>query len=183
MNLDLVAWPLVVVPAAIIALAVRLDAKLLGPYFALSELIPGFGSDLMVSDRMTRAALIRRLFYPLLVGAATSFVGVSGLSLASVGFMGAVLLLWPIIFQGLPYGVSRYSKLLPVLYVSFLISYAGLSLLGGYIVDVMRQAENGDLGKYVVENFRDWAITGLVVTVFTSGGRGAHNALRRRSGQ
>jgi hypothetical protein len=183
MNLELVAWPLVVAPAAIIALAVRLDAKLLGPYFALSELIPGFGNDLMVGDRVTRAAMIRRLFYPLIVGAAASFFGVFGLSLASVGFIGAGLLLWPIIFQGLPYGVSRYSKTLPILYVSFLISYAGLSLAGGYIVDVMRQAEGGDLAKYVAENFRDWAITGLVVAVFTSWGHGAQNALRRRSRQ
>src|SRR4051812_8762006 len=103
MNMDLAPWPLVIIPAAVIAVAVRLDAKLLGPYFALSELVPGFGSDLMVSDKTTRHAMIRRLIYPFLVGAGISVLGVSGLSLAAVGLLGAALLLWPIIFHGLPY--------------------------------------------------------------------------------
>src|SRR6478672_4226358 len=112
MNMNLAPWPLVIVPAATIALAVRLDAKLLGPYFSFSELIPGFGNNLIVGDKITRAAMIRRLVYPLLIGAGISALGVSGLSLAAAGFLGAALLLWPIIFQGLPYGISKRSKML-----------------------------------------------------------------------
>lgn len=181
MNLDLAPWPLVVLPAAVIALAVRSDAKLLGPYFALSELIPGFGSTLMVSDKTTRAAMIRRLVYPFLIGAGMSVLGVSGLSLAAVGFLGASLLLWPIIFHGLPYGISRRSKMLWVLYFSLLVSYAGLSLLGGYAIDLMREAGDGDIGKYVGEHFRDWIITTVVVMIFTTWGIGARNALNRQS--
>lgn len=181
MNFDLAPWPFVIVPAALIALAVRLDAKMLGPYFALSELIPGFGNDLMVSDKTTRAALIRRLIYPFLIGAGISAFGVSGLSLAAAGFLGAALLLWPIIFHGLPYGISSRSKVLWVLYVSLLISYSGLSLLGGYAIEVMREAGDGDIGKYISDNFRDWIITAAIVMIFTSWGRGARNALNRRS--
>lgn len=181
MNLDLAPWPFVLVPAVIIALAVRLDAKLLGPYFALSELIPGFGSNLMMSGKTTRAAMIRRLVYPFLVGAGISEFGVSGLSLAAVGFLGAALLLWPIIFNGLPYGISRRSKMLWVLYCSLLISYSGLSLLGGYVIELMHEAGDGDIGKYVSENFRDWVITAVIVTIFTAWGTGARNALNRQS--
>lgn len=183
MNMNLAPWPLVIGPAATIALAVRLDAKLLGPYFSFSELIPGFGNDLLVGDQATKAALIRRLVYPFLIGAGISVLGVSGLSLAACGFLGAVLSLWPIIFQGLPYGISKRSKLLWVLYCSLLTSYAGLSLLGGYVVDLMREAGNGDIGKYVVENLRDWAITTVVVVIVTAWGAGARNALKQRSGQ
>lgn len=181
MNTDLVPWPSVILPAVAIALAVRLDAKLLGPYFALSELIPGFGGDIIVSDKTTRAALIRRLVYPFLIGAVIAALGVSGLSLASVGFLGAGLLLWPIIFHGLPHGISRRSRMLWVLYLSLLISYAGLSLLGGYVVELMREAGSGDIGKYISEHFRDWAITAAVVLIFSTWGRGAQNALNRRS--
>lgn len=181
MNMDLAPWPLVIIPAAVIAIAVRLDAKLLGPYFALSELVPGFGSDLMVSDKTTRHAMIRRLVYPFLVGAGISVFGVSGLSLAAVGLLGAALLLWPIIFHGLPYGISKRSRLLWVLYFSLLVSYGGLSLLGGFVIELMREAGDGDIGKYVSENFRDWVITALVVTIFTAWGTGARNALTRQS--
>ncbi|EMY36009.1 hypothetical protein D477_001334 [Arthrobacter crystallopoietes BAB-32] len=181
MNIELAPWPIVIVPAAVIALAVRVDAKLLGPYFALSELIPGFGNDLMVSDKMTRAAMIRRLAYPFLIGAGISVFGVSGLSLAAVGFLGAALLLWPIIFHGLPYGISKRSKMVWGLYLSLLISYGGLSLLGGYVIELMREAGEGNIGKYVSENFRDWIITAVVVTIFTAWGRGARNALNRQS--
>lgn len=181
MNLDLAPWPLVIGPAAVIALAVRVDAKLLGPYFALSELIPGFGSDLMVGDKTTRAAMIRRLVYPFLVGAGVSFFGVSGLSLAAVGSLAAALLLWPIIFHGLPYGISRRSKMLWILYLALLISYAGLSLMGGYVIELMREAGDGDIGAYVAENFRDWIITAVVVTIFAAWGTGARHALDRQS--
>lgn len=93
--------------------------------------------------------MIRRLVYPFLVGAGVSFFGVSGLSLAAVGFLAAALLLWPIIFHGLPCGISRRSKMLWILYLALLISYAGLSLMGGYVIELMREAGDGDIGAYV----------------------------------
>lgn len=179
--LILAPWPIVVIPAFVLALAIRIDAKLLGPYFSFSELVSGFGFQFLIFRRSTRAALIRRLLYPLLVGFVCSILGVSGASLAGIGALAAILLIWPVVFHGLPAGVSRRSFAVPLLYVSLLVSYGGLTLFGGFIAEVMRQAGEGDIWAYVREEFRDWAITALVVLIFTTFGRGAQARLDRRA--
>lgn len=184
MNLNVLdPWPIVVIPAFILALIVRIDAKLLGPYFSFSELIPGFGNELLFSQKSTRAALVRRLLYPLAIGLIISSwdsMDVSRSSLVAIGLLGSILLLWPIVFHGLPRGISARSKLIPVLYLSLMISYGGLALSGGYVADIMRNAGDGDIWAYVRESFRDWFITGLVVLFFTSIGRGARVKLDRQ---
>lgn len=179
--LELAPWPIVVIPAFVLALIIRIDAKLLGPYFAFSELISGFGFEFLIFQRSTRAAMIRRLLYPLLVGFVCSILGVAGASLVGVGALAAILLIWPVVFHGLPVGVSQRSLAVPLLYISLLVSYGGLTLLGGYIAEIMRQAGEGDILVYVRESFRDWALTGLVVLFFTTFGRGAQARLDRRA--
>lgn len=179
--LELAPWPIVVLPAFVLALIIRIDAKLLGPYFSFSELVTGFGFKFLIFHRSTRAALIRRLLYPLLVGFVCSILGVSGASLAAVGVLAVVLLIWPVVVYGLPVGVSGRSLAVPLLYVSLLVSYGALTLFGGYVAEVMRQAGKGDILAYVQAEFRDWALTGLVVLFFTTFGRGAQARLDRRA--
>lgn len=173
-------WPIVVIPAFVLALIIRIDAKLLGPYFSFSELVAGFGFEFLIFQRSTRAALIRRLLYPVLAGFGCSLLGVFGVSLAGIGALAALLLIWPVVFHGLPVGISRSSLAVPLLYISLLASYGGLTLLGGYIAEVMREAGEGDILAYVQEEFRDWALTALVVLIFTTFGRGAQARLDRR---
>ncbi|THJ64769.1 hypothetical protein E8P82_14185 [Arthrobacter echini] len=179
---DFSPWPAVVIPSFVLALIIRIDAKLLGPYFSFSELVSGFGFNFLIFQRSTRAALIRRLLYPILIGFICSILGVYGASLAAVGALAAVLLIWPVVFHGLPVGVSRRALAVPLLYVSLFVSYGGLTLLGGYIAEVMRRAGEGDIWVYVQESFVNWALTALVILFFTTFGRGAQARLDRRRG-
>ena len=146
-------WTAYVAAAFALALLIRLDAKMFGPYFSLSNVITGFeGLDALYwhERKDLQRANRRRLAWPLLVGFAISWSDLASWETGLVTLLGAILLLWPMVFQGLPFGVARRSWQLPTLYGTFLLVYFGLGVLGERVQGAV--TANPD-------NFRDWALS------------------------
>lgn len=171
-------------PGVLLALLIRIDAKLIGPYFALSELVPGFpGFDapLWTQRGALRLAVARRAIYPFLLGC---IFGLSGLSLHEAGVAGgmaAFLLLWPGFFMPRPWGVRRFEWRLILLHVSMLAAFAGFSALGVVVIGTMEALGDGDILKYVGENLFNWVLTLVVTIAGTAFTKGLFLSMKERS--
>lgn len=131
-------------PAAVTALAIRVDSYFIGPYWSLSEVIAGMGgldSDLFYSLVRNRFALARRFVFPIFASGIVAFVHPSGALTrgAAIGGLTALLLLWPIIFGGLPRGVAKNDWLLSPLYLSFIVGFISAGLVGASLAELFRQ--------------------------------------------
>lgn len=172
------------IPGVLLALLVRLDAKLIGPYFALSELVPGFpGFDapLWTQRGALRFAVARRALYPFLLGC---IFGLSGLSLHVAGVAGgmaAFLLLWPGFFMPRPWGVRQFEWRLILLHVSMVAAFAGFSALGVVVIGTMEALGDGDILKYIGENLFNWILTLVVTIASTAFTKGLFLSMKERS--
>ncbi len=158
-----------------LALVVRMDAKLIGPYFSLSQLIPGFpGFDAPIWNHRAalRWAVFRRFVYPLLFGALLALLGNPLGTVIASALFGAFLLIWPALFIPRPWGVSNRDWRYAVLNASLLVGFSGLSATGSFVTEIMTILGGGDVGKYVLENLFLWIVTLIVTTTclaFTKG--------------
>lgn len=150
-------WLQVLAPAIVTVLLVRLDSKIIGPYFALSELIPGTGgmlADVFYSNHTLRFGVVRRLLYPLILGAFLNVAFSLPLrEIGSSGFIAAGLHLWPVLFHGLPERVSKRDWELPVLYSSYLLVYVLLAISGALAWDLVQFASENDLKRWITDQF------------------------------
>lgn len=178
------AWPAVVLPAVLVALVIRLDAKLVGPYFTFPDLVfgmEGLDARRWYEEDTLRFAAARRFLYPMLMGIVLRVADVSMADIAATGFLTAGLLLWRAVFQGLPYGVSRRDWEVPVLYVAMLVSFTALANLGALIAETMRFLGDGNIIEYLrraaLETFLA-LVTGILGAAFF---RGAFLSLRDKA--
>ena len=159
-------WPVMVGAVTATALLVRLDSRMFGPYFALSDLLPGAGGELfvdLVRSGDTRRSVVRRLAYPFLLGG--FFRAVFDLpvwEVAAAGGLTCGLLLWPLIFGGLPKGVATSDWQLPVLYGSYGGLYVGMAVAGAYSWDWLQATVDGEFWSWV----GDQVLPILVVALF-----------------
>jgi len=173
------SWPVVVIPAIITALVVRLDAKLIGPYFALSSLIggtEGIWADCDYNNPALRKALIRRFLYPALLGFALAWFEPSTADLAATGALAAGLLIWPLVFQGLPMNVSRRDWELPILYLSFFFAFPLLAICGASLKKLLVALSNGDVPHWLLEQALSLLIYSVLALMFS----GLYSAMFRR---
>lgn len=161
-------WAWVVVPAVLTALVIRIDAKLVGPYFALSSVISateGLDGKYWYEERPLRMALIRRFVYPVLLGFALAWTHVGAVDTVAAGLLTAGLLLWPAVMNGLPWEVARRAWQLPALYLSLLVSFGALALGGRTLYGLLVYAADGDIRQWVVDEFVGTLITWIVVLI------------------
>lgn len=177
------SWPLVLVPAACVALTVRLDAKLIGPYFALSDFLIGGTADVSArhwyEQRTLRRAFVRRFLYPIAGGFVLGWLSLSMSDILSVGLLAALLLLWPMLFHGLPWYVPRHSWHLPVLYISFVVAYGAAALAGWSIQGFVMQVSAGDISGWLSEQ----AVGAGILWVVTGVGADVHRRTFRRASE
>jgi len=155
------------VPTVALALLIRLEAVFIGPYWAWVELIPFNGEDGVRTAGPRQKALIRRVALPggVAFGLVAIWPSVYGLlDAVAVGMAAAGLLLWPLIFHGLPY-VLR-GKWAILFYGSLLGAFASAAALGAYMAGFAR-ADDGVL-SFLQENAFGFIIGGLVTVYFTS---------------
>lgn len=175
------AW--VLLSGVLVTLTVRIDAKLIGPYFSLTELVPGFaGLDArcMVATSDLRSALIRRFLWPVLAGGIAAVFGSSALQATEIGFLGAFLLLWPVVFHGLPTRVSRRDWEVPALYVSLVVAYSSASALGYWLVSIMRELGEGSIYNYIRINLFELIWSVAAYSFFTNFFKTPFNRLQRK---
>jgi hypothetical protein len=158
-------WFQFAIPAVVAALLVRVEAMTLGPYWAWVEMLSDMGDDETTKKRR-RAALARRVAVPGVTAFALIAVWPNSFTPADTAWVGgaaAGLLLWPLLFHGLPWGVS--TPRLVLLYTALVGAFVASGWFGGEIAG-FAHAEGG-----VWEFFKENAISmvaGGVVTLFAS---------------
>lgn len=176
-------WYWIVVPSVLTALTIRLDAMLIGPYFTFQSIVYGWegvDGEHWYEAEPLRWAVTRRFAYPFLLGTILALSGLSQIEVGVAGFLSAGLLIWPAVFNGLPYGVSRRDWQVPAIYVLLLILFFGLSVASWYMVELMRTAANGNLWDYFFGLLRDWLITAVLIAFGIAFFRGTFTSLRMK---
>lgn len=159
-------WYEFAAPVVTVALVVRFEAILIGPYWAWLELLSDLGED-AGSGRVRRGALLRRVGIPGVAGfvlVAVFPLVYSPLDGLAVGTGAASLLLWPILFAGAPGGVSS-SRLL-ILYLSFVLTFACAAWFGGSIAAYAHS--RGSVLDFLRENLYG-IVLGGVLTAYATG--------------
>ena len=147
------------------AVAIKLDAARRDPYFAYSDLVPGTAITTALGDGdvATRRAVAARFAYPVLLGVVVALVvRPEPIHAVLAGVILATLMLWPIIFHGLPRGVLRSDWLLLPLYLSIIVLYAGASLIGQQFVLLVA---DGNLVDYVRDRALEIVVGAGVIAV------------------
>jgi hypothetical protein len=180
-----VEWYEVILPAVGADIAIRLDSVVIGPYWAFSEVIAGMGGtdvDFWYSKQTVRWSLFRRFFYLALMGAALDlyYGGVSAGDVALIAAVAAGLLLWPMVFHGLPLGVAKSDWQLIPLYVSVIGGFVASALVGQYAIDFIREQSGGDVAGLARDEAVKWAISFVLVFAFTAFYSGSSSSLRKR---
>lgn len=182
------AWTLVLLPAMSIALIVRWDATKIGPYFALSDLIsalPPTNARDWYEDKQLRRALQRRFLYPVLLGISLQWLtNLAMTDICAAGFLTAALLLWPLIFQGLPWWIPTKTWHLPMLYLSFLIAYTTFTLGGALLQVLLARITDGDVINWLTNELLStaivWAFGLFALSVFNMARRRTDDEASRR---
>jgi hypothetical protein len=136
-----------------------------GPYWSFLELVTGMGLLFESHGQMRmKWAIYRRLLYPLVAGAAVAWIDSElGLGVALlVGCVAAFLLLWPVVFHGLPLGVARSDWLLIPIYLGFIVAFGAASALGRYLVEYARAQGGGSPIAYLRQEGPGWVITAII---------------------
>lgn len=185
----MIDWPWVVVPAVVVALTVRVDARVVGPYFALSGVISGsegITARMWYEEGPLRQALARRFLYPCIAGFLLGWSGLATTDVVSVGLLAAGLLLWPMVFHGLPWFVPRRTWHLPALYTSFAVAFGALAGVGLSVQRLVVEFSDGDLRDWFLEQFLAtaifWVLALIGIALFRAAfARTRNEAMRRES--
>lgn len=137
-------------PSVAVALLVRADATLIGPYWSWLELLSYFGEDTR-SRRARLQSITRRVAVPGVVTLILFAVWpeqYSSWDSVLIGLGGASLLLWPMVIYGLPPGMRLVDGTTLMLYGSFLLAFGASSWTGSSISSWAAE-EYGDVGEFI----------------------------------
>jgi hypothetical protein len=153
----------VLLPAVLVALIVRLDAKNLKPYFAVAT-VDWVGLVLSAKETESQGlwqVVIRRLLYPLIAGFILAWLGVDEWGIGLVGLISCALILWPAIFHGLPEETRYKDWQVVILWAAYLVASAAASVVGWFAWHVLLNAADGDLPGFLVSTFSGWVALAL----------------------
>lgn len=178
-------WWQVIVPAVTVALAVRWHATQVADwYFAWVDLFDQISYE--PSERPPSAlwqAFLGRMSAPFAVGlalgaAAPQVYGpVEG---ATLGALGGLLVLWPMVFHGIPQRLKMTDWLIYVVYGSFVLSAAGAAALGTVAGEALRNPAT--LVEQAALALAFLLLTSVVVYIYNAAARQLGRQLERRSG-
>lgn len=158
-------WWQFLIPVVVIALAVRLEALLIGPYWSWLEMFP-YMLGQPDEAKVRRSSLWRRVAVP----GITSFVVFAFWPMEYVlwdapilGAFGALLTLWPLVYSGPPVGVAAIRGFF--LYASMVGSFSASALLGAYMAQFARS--QGGVWQYLQDNLFGIIIGGVLMIFLT----------------
>ena len=163
---DHMLWYQYIIPATAIALAVRAEAIFIGPYWAWLELIPELGSD----SRTRRLDLVRRIAIPGIACFALNQLWpatYSALDASLIGMTSGLLLLWPLIFRGLPWQLRTGDLTVFLLYGSLVVLFASAAWLGATVSGWIND-DYGSLWAFTREELPS-VLFGVLITAFAAG--------------
>lgn len=179
------AWYLVLIPAALAAVIIRVDSVYVGPYWTFTEVVPGMGTDVdwWYAQPRLRWAIVRRYSYAALPGAFLSVYDhqLATADVALVGVVLAGLLLWPLLFHGLPIGVAPRDWQLVPLYIGVVASFTAAPVVGSLLVDYVQEQSGGDVVGWLKDETFDIIFWPLLLLVGSALFRGSYSSLRERN--
>ena len=171
-------WYEAFLPAVVIALLVRGEALLIGPYWAWIELLPNLGED-ADTRKLRRWSIVRRVAVP-----GISAFGMINLwrqvysesEVVLVAVIAVGLLLWPIVVHGLPLGVMARDWELLVIYGALIASFAASAWIGARTAGWVHN-EYGGFGSFLRQEALGFGL-GIMVAAF---GGGIIDSISRRA--
>lgn len=137
------SWWLVLGPATLLAAAIILDNRYLGPYFAVLDVVfNDFGTGYKWSDREILLSLARRYFYTVFLGVVLRVFNYGTWDIGGVFLVAGFLLIWPAFGRGIPVyaRTSDWQVLLTwALYVGSLVSFG---LFGSHLFALIKLITN-----------------------------------------
>jgi hypothetical protein len=178
-------WYFVLIPAAATAVVIRIDSVLIGPYWTFMEVVPGMGGtdvDWWYSRPTLRWAVTRRYAYLVLLGAFLSIIDadLATTDAAVIGVVTAGLLLWPLLFHGLPLGVAKSDWQLIPLYLGVIVSFAAAPVVGVLAVEYVEEQSDGDVPGWLKDQVFEVLFWPLVLFIGTAFFLGSYKSLRNR---
>lgn len=178
-------WYQALIPAAITAVVVRLDALFLGPYWSWLQLIPhpGEGTEREIVTKRKRA-LARRVSIPGVVAFVLQSLWPTTYTparAALVGLLAAALLLWPLVFIRRWDEVRHPRLMVYALYALLLVIFGASSYIGGTFGLWITEGEG--LIALVREEGTVFLLTAVVLLFATDTSRRVAETLRRRRDQ
>jgi hypothetical protein len=179
-------WYAILLPAAITALVIRADAVWRGPYWTFLDLIDALErdrSDPSGEDRgQLRFAVARRYAYVAVAAVVMSVLQDewSALDSAILGAVIAGLLLWPLFFHGLPYGVLPSDWQLIPWYLGVVASFVSACVMGSIVVAYVDAQSGGESLEWLKDEALQFGFTALVLFVASAFSRGSLQSLRVR---
>lgn len=176
-------WFAVVIPALVVALVVRLDSRLIGPYFSIASVVAGmvgFDDRYFNAPSTLRFALIRRFFYPFILGIVLALVGLGTGDTVAAGSIAAGLLLWPAVFHPLPKFVSLRDWQVLTVWMTFFLAYGGLAASGWFAAEIVYSAAGGDVAAYILGLVRDSVLTAIGTIFLLAFFKGSFESLRAK---
>ncbi|MFC7362486.1 hypothetical protein [Nocardioides astragali] len=140
----------------------------MGPYFALSSVISGtegISARYWYEEGPLRRAFVRRFLYPGIAGFVLGWTHLSKVDVIAVGPLAAGLLLWPMVFVGLPWYVPRHSWHLPTLYASFVVAYGASCGIGLAVQRLVVDFADGNVAGWLAEQLVFTLIFSVVAAV------------------
>lgn len=140
-------WQQALLPAVVVALAVRAEALLLGPYWAWIELLPALGDDDGTRSERRRA-MARRVAIPGIASFAACSIWPATYSegdAMTIAGLAAGLLLWPAVVHGLPFNVMARNSEVAILWGSLVAAFVSSALLGA------------SAARWIIEDYRNVA--------------------------
>lgn len=162
-------WWQFLAPAIGIALIARFEAMLIGPYWSWLEMTAWHG-EYGIADRRRRQSFYRRVAIPgvvcfVIVALWPTAYDLKNAAIVAAG--GAGLILWPVVFQGLPTQLRAWAACL--LYLSMVAAFASAGLLGAYVAVFAR--DGGGVWHFIQDNVFGVMI-GALGTLFFTGAMG-----------
>lgn len=136
-NGVILIWWQMLMPSVTIALGIRLLAVFGPKYFSWIELLSVVQGESQETRVERRKAIGQRTAVPVVIVAVWTLIipDIHWLDGAFIGAVAAGLLLWPMVFHGLPHGVYKNDWLLAPVYGSFVLILTLSASLGNLAVN------------------------------------------------
>lgn len=132
-------WIFILLPAVLLAAAIILDNKGIGPYFPILDVIFNeFGSGYKWNDREILWSFARRFTYAALLGALLGFAGYSFPGIVAVFFVTGFLLIWPAFFHSLPVYASKSDSQVLLVWGLYVLSIVAAGAFGARALAFVR---------------------------------------------
>lgn len=163
-------WASVLGPAVIVAAAINLDNRYLGPYFALVDVVLNdFGTGYRWHDREILYSLVRRAGYVAVMGVVLNLFHYSLKDIVAVFFVVGFLLLWPAFARPLPVPVEKSDRHVLLVWGSYWLSIVLFGLFGARLGSLIRAVSGQAPWDFIRSNLAwtgFWLLAALLVTAF-----------------